>query len=578
MKAFETMKPTSYGTLVLGSAALVAATLVACSAEPPATSPGSGGQGGAGGLGGSAGIGGGSGVSGAGGTAGSSGGVGGSAGSTVGGAGGSVAGAGAGGALGGAGASGGLSGTAGQGATSGAGGGGLAGSGSGASGASGAAGSGTPGNCVFTVESQTADKAGQGGIPTVGIVTWSVDLPNLTSASIAFSLEGGTAMTAPVDLTQMPNYRTLLLGMKGSKTYNFQITASNGTTTCSSMSYPITTGAVPSAVPRIMRTTGPAAASQKRGFIVTSTGFGGGGGSRAAYAFIIDADGEPVWWAPGPADCTRAKMSHDGQHMWMLTLNVTNGQNNGGAVDRVSMDGLTRNTKIPNLSNCHHDLTVNTDNKVVCPSWVMQSGDQPSNLIESDAEGNVTTIVRLDGMVYAGGPSAIGGGSASFHANAVHYHPSDDTYTVSDRNPSMVVKVNRQGQALWQVGGSCTNAPADGCVGASWRVNHGHDLLEDGSLLIFNNGQSGASAALNYSLNTQGTFTATQDWSYNPGTTSNVLGDVQWLPEGNVLVTFSTAGLIQEIDASRAIVQSINVGTVGYSDWRPTLYGPPARY
>lgn len=575
MKAFETMKPTSYGSLLFGSAALVAGALVACSAEPPVTNTPSGGQGGAGGAGGSAGVGGAGGFGGASGTAGSSGGTAGVAGSAVGGAGGSVAGAGAGGALGGAGAS---AGTAGQGATSGAGSGGLSGSGSGASGAAGVGG-GTPGNCVFTVESQTADKAGQGGIPTVGIVDWSVDLPNLTSASIAFTLQGGTSsLTAPVDLTQMPNYRTLLLGMKGSKTYNFQITATNGTTTCMSTSYPIMTGPVPSSVPRITRTMGPAAASQKRGFIVTSSiNLGGGGGGGTSYAFIIDADGEPVWWATGPADCSRAKMSHDGQHMWMMTLNVGNMQNNGGGVDRISMDGLTRNSKITGLSNCHHDLTVTPTNKVACPSWVMQPGDQPSNLIEGDATGNVTTVVRLDEMVYQGG-SGLGGGGNTFHANAIHYHPSDDTYTIADRNPSMVVKVTRQGEALWQVGGSCTNAPAGGCVGASWRVNHGHHLLEDGSLLLFNNGQSGASAALNYALNEQGSFTAMQSWSYNPGTTSNVLGDVQWLPGGNSLITFSTAGVMHEIDASRAVVQTITLGTVGYSDWRETLYGPPARY
>jgi hypothetical protein len=138
--------------------------------------------------------------------------------------------------------------------------------------------------------------------------------------------------------------------------------------------------------------------------------------------------------------------------------------------------------------------------------------------------------------------------------------------------------VSRQGQPIWQVGGSCSNAPASGCASATWRVNHGHEVLDDGSLLIFNNGQSGASAVLNYALNESATFSAMQTWTYNPGTTSNVLGDVQALPDGNVLVAFSTAGVIHEIDASRTLVQTINAGTVGYIDWRETLYGPPARY
>jgi hypothetical protein len=174
--------------------------------------------------------------------------------------------------------------------------------GGGLSGSGGAAG-GVNGDCAFTVEHQTADKAGQGGIPTVGIVNWSVDLAGLTSASITFTLEGAAAgLTAPVDITQAPSFRTLLLGMKGSRTYDVQITASNGTTTCTSSPYAITTGAVPSSVPRITRTTGPAAASQKRGFITTSTGIGAMGmGGGASNAFIIDADGDPVWWTSAPA-------------------------------------------------------------------------------------------------------------------------------------------------------------------------------------------------------------------------------------------------------------------------------------
>ena len=51
-------------------------------------------------------------------------------------------------------------------------------------------------------------------------------------------------MTAPVDLKQT-NYRTLLLGMKPSKTYHYQITVTNSSGSCTSADQTIATGAQP---------------------------------------------------------------------------------------------------------------------------------------------------------------------------------------------------------------------------------------------------------------------------------------------------------------------------------------------
>jgi len=506
-----------------------------------------------------------SGASGAAGAAAGVGGVGtgggaGSAGGAVGGAGTSagtagVAGTGgmAGGAASGGSAMGGESGTAGSS-------GGMAGLGGASNG--GSAGT-TPGNCTFTVSSQTADEAGPGGIPTVGIVNWSVDLAGLTSANIVFGTAGGTPMTAPATLGQAPNFRTLLLGMKGSTEYTFHLEVGNGATTCASPDYTITTGAVPNTVPPITREMGPSAAAQDRGFILTGTRSG------TSVALILDADGDPVWWAPGPeGGASRVQMSYDGQYMWMMTVNVRNQADGGGEVTRVSMDGLTTDADIPHFGNCHHDLTVLPSGGIACMSWIQQSGDQPSDLIEGDVDGNVTTIARLDENIYVG---------SNYHANAIHYHPSDDTYTISDRNPNLFVKVSRAGDVLWQFGGNCSGAPAPNCIAGDWRVNHGHHLLDDGTFLFFNNGSSGASTVFKYTLVETGTFSADEVWGYSPGATSNTLGDVQQTSNGNVVIAFSTANLIHEIDPSNNLVQSINGAAGGYISWRKTLYGPPPR-
>jgi len=47
--------------------------------------------------------------------------------------------------------------------------------------------------------------------------------------------------------------------------------------------------------------------------------------------------------------------------------------------------------------------------------------------------------------------------------------------------------------------------------------------------------------------------------------------------EWQYLVTFSNNGLIQELDSSWNVVQSLSASSFGYADWRETLYGGPPR-
>ena len=74
-------------------------------------------------------------------------------------------------------------------------------------------------------------------------------------------------------------------------------------------------------------------------------------------------------------------------------------------------------------------------------------------------------------------------------------------------------------------------------------------------------------------------MSATQVKAYKSSSNSHSdsLGDVQRLPNGNTLVTFSNNGLLQELDSSWNVVQTLSTGSFGYADWRETLYGPPPR-
>ena len=71
-------------------------------------------------------------------------------------------------------------------------------------------------------------------------------------------------------------------------------------------------------------------------------------------------------------------------------------------------------------------------------------------------------------------------------------------------------------------------------------------------------------------------MTASKTLTYTAsGASSNVLGDIQRLPNGNYLVTFSTSGQIHEISPTGTLVAKFTSTAFGYSEFRESLYGPP---
>jgi hypothetical protein len=415
---------------------------------------------------------------------------------------------------------------------------------------------GSAGNAGTTSCTITATSSFSTAIPTVAAVTWSTTLSNVTKAEIDFGpAAGGTTLVAPVDLAQA-SYRTLLLGMKPSTSYTYKIVATNTTGSCSSSSYTIMTGALPSSAPKVTTSIANASAHDK-GFIITSTGLMG------STTFIIDADGTVVWSATGPSMPSRSHMSWDGTHMYMMALNVLN--TNQGNIESVAMDG-TGNTPLTGLTTSHHDLTA-IPGGFATMLWNKSGTDAPCSLIErADATGTITTVVADMSTVYNSSTN-------TFHSNAVHYYPSDNSYTVGDRNPSLYVKLSRAGSLIWQFGGSNPKDQSKFFTGVpTWSVNHGHQLLADGTFLFFNNTPN---EAWIYKLNTSN-MTAAKTLSYTAtGATSSVLGDVQQLPNGNYLVTFSTSGQIHEISPSGALVAKFTSTSFGYSEFRESLYGQP---
>jgi hypothetical protein len=403
-------------------------------------------------------------------------------------------------------------------------------------------------------------------ISTVGIIEWSSTGAAPSSAKIVYKLTNAATSIlnrggdAPVDLGK-PNYRTLLLGLKQSSEYTFHIEASRDGATCVSADYALpTTGSFPNARPVTVDVAQPD--KREPGFIVTSSGT-----SVPNSAFIIDADGEIVWYADGPLNTTRAQMDYEGNNMWMVSLNLDNA---GGEMRYVSMDGEEGQQNVVGLDTAHHDFTVMPGGKVAALVWSNAGIDPPSDLVIRSPDGTIASAFTVGSNLYL---------SDSFHANAIHYLPFDDSFTIADRNPNLFVKVSAAGAVQWQLGGVCDQAPAGNlCAPRDWDVVHGHHLLEDGTFLAFNNTYTTTSHVFEFKLNaTPTSFAAPVIGDHaRTGSSSTTMGDVQRLPGGNTLVTYTTDGTIVELDPSWNEVQSFST-RVGYSNWRPTLYGPPLR-
>ena len=172
-------------------------------------------------------------------------------------------------------------------------------------------------------------------IPTVGVVEWSLVGAAPSSARIVYALDHAAPSIlnrggeAPVRLDDA-NHRTLLLGLKQTSGYTFHIEAVRNGQTCLSPDYVLpTTGRFAISPAVTVNVSQP----DKRdpGFIVTSSGT-----SVPNSAFIIDADGEIVWYFDGPESTTRALMDYEGENMWTIALNLVN---EGGEMRSVSMDG-----------------------------------------------------------------------------------------------------------------------------------------------------------------------------------------------------------------------------------------------
>jgi len=411
-------------------------------------------------------------------------------------------------------------------------------------------------------------------IGTVGIVTWSTTLVGVQSAKIDFGLTTSYGMTAPVDLAQ-PNDRTLLLGMKSSHLYHYRITATNSSGNCQSPDYTIMTGPLANGLTKPTVTTNNASALAggfllTGQYVATSTGTGP--------AFILDADGDIVWWYNIEDNVTGVVMDYAGTHMWINNHppNLANAK-----VHRVTMDGMTAEDLTSQMQKLSHQLTVLPDETV---AFYADDGMGMgcSDIKERKSDGTVRMIANSQAVL---------GTTGQCHVNNIQYSQVDDTLVFSDHIHCAVAKIKRSdGSKVWILNGETKTFTGDTWLGSE----HGIHILGLDDFLIFNNnslsvagttipvsmGTGNGSGALEIKLDLNAK-TVTKIWSYKAMGTqyqTDIMGDLQRLANGNIVIAFGGKGIIQEITSTGTVLQEMRTTTnFGYIQKRATLYGPPPR-
>src|SRR5690606_28953361 len=104
------------------------------------------------------------------------------------------------------------------------------------------------------------------------------------------------------------------------------------------------------------------------------------------------------------------------------------------------------------------------------------------------------------------------------------------------------------------------NGQSDFTGDVAWLRQHGHHFTSPTRVVFYNNNGGGdatarSSIAVELELDLQ-KRTATRVWQYVGGETSTTLGDVQRLPNGNTLITYSNAATLREVTPELEEVQS----------------------
>jgi len=164
------------------------------------------------------------------------------------------------------------------------------------------------------------------------------------------------------------------------------------------------------------------------------------------------------------------------------------------------------------------------------------------------------------------------------HGNALDVD-ADGNLLVSFRNLNEITKIDvTTGQVIWRLGGRRNQFTFVDTPMPPFSQQHSVRSVGAGSLLLLDNvGNPSETGAERYVLDEQAmTARLARSYTSQPRVVTQIGGSTQPLPRGRTLVSFGTAGRVEEYDAEGRVVWRIegNAGYVFRAQRIPSLYSP----
>ncbi len=420
-------------------------------------------------------------------------------------------------------------------------------------------------------------------IGTLVTVEWLV--PGSTPQRSWVELTGSDGSETSVEAQRQEDgtYRAQVYQLKPGMVYEYRAAIFKDGYIARSGDYKLTTNTVPVVLPDLDIYTSDASGGTD-GLILTTLI------SNISYPVILDADSDLVWWYVednGKLTATRAQLSVDGESILFNGFNIddyfvgedgsTETAEDDAFIYKVSLDGTQ--SSVFTTPTAHHDFTELPDGTLAYLTAEFQEvggkmvrGD---GVAELSPDGSIVQVWSAwdDPELYASWYD-----SHYFTlpmANALEYVESDDAYYVSIGqvlDGGCFLKLDRSsGQLLWVFGGEASDFDM-AAVQRAFSHQHQFDVL-DGGLLIFDNGVDNImdSRAVEYSLD-QDSMQADETWSYHadPPLYTYALGDASRLPGGGTMITWGTAGQLDELNPDAELVRQLRteIGAgIGYISW-----------